>query len=58
MFNIYSYTVNEEVLLGINFRGLATPTKIKPAKSCTDEELATVITILYPHPLKFIPTKI
>ena len=33
-------------------------TKIKPANICTHQELATVITVGYAHPRKFIPSKI
>ena len=43
--------------LETNFRGLATPTKIKAAKICTDEELVTAITADYPHLQKFIHMK-
>ena len=35
-----------------NFCGQATPTKIKPANIFTHDELATVITMAYSHPLK------
>ena len=44
--------------LGINFRGQATPTKLKPTKICTDERLARAITVGYPQSRKFIPMKI
>ena len=47
----------QKFLLGVKFCGQATPTKIKPAKICTDEELTIVITVGYPQPRKFIPTK-
>ena len=44
--------------LGTNLCGEATPTKIKPTKYCSHEELATVITVGFSHPQKFIPLKI
>ena len=45
-------------LLGTNFIGQATPTKIKPKKICTDEKVAEIITVGYLNPQKFIPMKI
>ena len=42
-----TFTVNVEIFLGNNFHGQATPTKIKPTKICTDEELVTAITTGY-----------
>ena len=57
---IYKHAVNVEIFVGDYFCGQATPTKIKPTKICTAEELATVVVITagYVHPQKFIPTKI
>ena len=43
--------------LGTNFCVQATPTKIKPMKMRTHEELPIVITVGYSHPQKFIPLK-
>ena len=43
-----SSTVNTEIFIGTN----------KPMKICTDKKLATVITVGYPHPQKFLPVKI
>ena len=55
---LWAVTVNAEIFIGNYFLWAGTPTKIKPAKVCTHIELATVITVGYAHPLKFIPPKI
>ena len=41
-----------------NFSGQAIPTKIKPTKIATHEELATVIMVGSCHSQKFIPSRI
>ena len=48
----------QKFMLGTNFLGQATPMKITPAKICTNERLAAVITVGYPQPRKFIPQNI
>ena len=48
----------QQFSLEANFCGQATSMKIKPMKNCTDERLATLITVGYPQPPKIIPPKI
>ena len=48
----------QKFLLGTNFRGQATPAKIKTNIICTHKDLAAVITVGYSDPQKFIPSKI
>ena len=47
MVQLSIYRKHRKFSLETNFRGQATPTKIKPQKICTHEELATVITMGY-----------
>ena len=49
-------TVKAEFSLG-TFSWVGIPTKIKPTKICTQEDLATVIKVDYSYPRKLIPTK-
>ena len=52
-----SYIINAKNFVRDKFSWAGTPTKIKPMKICTHKELATVITMSYSHPQKFIPSK-
>ena len=51
------YTVHAKIFIGDKFLWASFPTKIKPTKICTHEELVTAITVGYSYPQKLIPMK-
>ena len=54
----HACTANAEMfLLGTNFRGQASPQKLKRAEICTRKELSTVIMVGDSYPRKLVPSK-
>ena len=51
-------TINVEIFVGGWFSWACKPTKIKPAKICAYQELATVIMVGYSHPQNIVTTKV